>query len=42
MKLDQLRNYFREEEVLFRNYSPNNVRIASKQIMPDATENLKD
>ncbi|XP_012054987.1 PREDICTED: clavesin-2-like [Atta cephalotes] len=42
MKLDQLRNYFREEEILFRNYSPNNVRIASKQIMPDATENLKD
>ncbi|KYN21598.1 PREDICTED: alpha-tocopherol transfer protein-like [Trachymyrmex cornetzi] len=42
MKLDQLRNYFREEEALFRNYSPNNVRTAGKQIMPDTTENLKD
>ncbi|XP_018343399.1 PREDICTED: alpha-tocopherol transfer protein-like [Trachymyrmex septentrionalis] len=30
MKLDQLRNYFREEEALFRNYSPNNVKTASK------------
>ncbi|XP_018301137.1 alpha-tocopherol transfer protein [Mycetomoellerius zeteki] len=30
MKLDQLRNYFREEEALFRNYSPNNIRTASK------------
>ncbi|KYN21599.1 Clavesin-2 [Trachymyrmex cornetzi] len=30
MKLDQLRNYFREEEALFHNYSPNNVRTASK------------
>ncbi|KAG5320565.1 CLVS2 protein, partial [Acromyrmex heyeri] len=42
MKLDQLRNYFREEEALFRNYSPNNVKAATKQIIPDATKNLKD
>ncbi|GAB1861430.1 Retinaldehyde-binding protein 1-like protein 2 [Camponotus japonicus] len=29
IKLDQLRDYFREEETLFRNYSPNKAKIAS-------------
>ncbi|KYN06019.1 Alpha-tocopherol transfer protein [Cyphomyrmex costatus] len=29
MTLDQLQNYFSEEEALFRNYSPNNVKTAS-------------
>jgi len=42
MKLDQLQNYFREEEALFHNYSPDNVTTASQKIMPDAIEDLKD
>ncbi|XP_011646402.1 alpha-tocopherol transfer protein-like [Pogonomyrmex barbatus] len=29
MKLDQLQNYFREEETLFRNYLPDNAKTAS-------------
>lgn len=41
MKLSQLQNYFREEEELFRNYSPDNMRPKQK-IMPDTTEDLKD
>lgn len=42
MKLDQLHNYFREEEALFRNYSPDNVKTGSQKIMPDAIEDTKD
>lgn len=41
MKLNQLRNYFREEETLFRNYSLDNKKMNQK-IMPDAIEELKD
>lgn len=41
MKLDQLHNYFREEEALFRNYSPDNVKTGSQK-MPDAIEDTKD
>lgn len=41
MKLDQLQEYFREEEALFRNYSPDNTRT-NKKIKPVAVDNLKD
>jgi len=41
MKLDQLQSYFRDEEALFRNYSPDNVKPSPK-IEPDTIENLKD
>jgi len=42
MKLDQLQNYFRKEEVLFHNYSPDNITTVSQKIRPDTTEDLKD
>lgn len=41
MKLDQLQSYFREEEALFRNYSPNNVKPSPK-IESDTIEDPKD
>ncbi|XP_011863344.1 PREDICTED: alpha-tocopherol transfer protein-like isoform X1 [Vollenhovia emeryi] len=41
MRLDHLQNYFREEEKLFRNYSPDKVRM-SQRITPDAIEDLTD
>ncbi|XP_011256049.1 alpha-tocopherol transfer protein-like [Camponotus floridanus] len=41
MKLNQLRDYFREEETLFRNYSPNKAKIASNQNLMQ-TKDLKD
>ncbi|XP_024870210.1 alpha-tocopherol transfer protein-like isoform X1 [Temnothorax curvispinosus] len=40
MKLDQLQKYFREEEALFRNYSPDNM--TSPKIMSDTIEDLKN
>ncbi|XP_011693795.1 PREDICTED: alpha-tocopherol transfer protein-like [Wasmannia auropunctata] len=42
MKLDKLRSYFREEEALFRNYSPDNVRKAHQKIMTDDTKDPID
>lgn len=42
MKLDHLRNYFREEEFLFRCYLPDNVKTADQKIISDATKDLKD
>lgn len=43
VKLDQLRDYFRKEEALFRNYSPNKAKMASSQnIMQSATKGIKD
>lgn len=41
MKLGQLRDYFQEEEALFRNYSPNKAKIANNQNLMQ-TKDLKD
>ncbi|XP_012523824.1 alpha-tocopherol transfer protein isoform X2 [Monomorium pharaonis] len=42
MKLDQLRSYFREEEALFRCYSPDNKKMTSQKIVSDEIENSKN